>query len=897
PDDDHAGEVAALALAQAPTARRILVIGGGYSLCERFLGLPQVESVTWLHPDPDYPVRLLTVLPEARRINEARLRVPRLDPRRYLREPGTAYDLIILNLPDATTLSLNRYFTAGFYSLLRERLDPVRGVVAVRFSGGENYLGGELVNLGASLFVTLESVFPNYALQPGGESWLFASVEAPLTDSPDEARARFAAIPGAADVCLPDRLLSAFPPDRVEFQLSAYRQAAAHAPEGWLLNTAAHPKALLYALLLVGLQGGVAREVAAVVRQLSLMGPFLPFLPLILYGLLRFFYLRRGSPLAHTRGYSSPAPGANVAASVSERRSPFDAGFLVFSAGLAGMSFSLVLMFLYQSAFGSIYLQIGLLSSLFMLGLFTGGLAVERLLTRLGREPGWLLVVAIALHVGLMAAAFAAVDRIDRPAFVALFFLAGFLGGVYVPVAVFRLKRAGLDDPAAGGAVEWLDTLGGAAGGLLAGLWLLPLLGLAASLIFPALALVVNLPPQFLGACAAGTGDAVDRLARRAGYVLFGLSVFLLFASRAADRARPSESGELLRTAAEQLAPGLAFKVEHATRSDGPVVTYLVLEDGSCLFTTDQLAPDICGYGGPITLAVLIGREGDLCKARILRANESPQYQRQAEAWLDTLQGCNLFDMASMSGVDGASGATFTSRAIVETLRASGCLFSQEVLRRAPTGEQLPTRAFPFEKEAAVFLLLAVVALVLRRRPSVWIRCVFLLAVVLFLGWRWNMQYSAAHVLGVVAGAWPAAGLTVAFVLIAGVPVLAALFGNFYCGHLCPFGALQELIGELRPRSWAADPDKSAWRFARWVKYGLLFALLIGYALTRDAGLADMDPLNTVFSPLRSPLVVTLGITVLVLSVVYRRFWCRNFCPASAFLALINGLKLTVRWL
>ncbi|MBU1908673.1 MAG: 4Fe-4S binding protein, partial [Verrucomicrobia bacterium] len=67
--------------------------------------------------------------------------------------------------------------------------------------------------------------------------------------------------------------------------------------------------------------------------------------------------------------------------------------------------------------------------------------------------------------------------------------------------------------------------------------------------------------------------------------------------------------------------------------------------------------------------------------------------------------------------------------------------------------------------------------------------------------------------------------------------------------------------------------------------------------LTRNAGLADFDPLNTIFSPLRSPAVLTLGVTVLALSAVYRRFWCRNFCPAGAFLALINGLKLTVRWL
>ncbi|MDV7390289.1 hypothetical protein RZS08_02995, partial [Arthrospira platensis SPKY1] len=101
--------------------------------------------------------------------------------------------------------------------------------MAVRFSGGENYLGGDLANLGASLIATVGSVFPRQALQPGGESWLFAAEAAALTDSPEEARRRFAAIPGAESVSLPERLLSAFPPDRVAFQRAAYREAAARA--------------------------------------------------------------------------------------------------------------------------------------------------------------------------------------------------------------------------------------------------------------------------------------------------------------------------------------------------------------------------------------------------------------------------------------------------------------------------------------------------------------------------------------------------------------------------------------------------------------------------------------------------------------------------------------------
>lgn len=873
PDEEHAGEIAALGLAQAPAARRILVVGGGYSLCERFLQLEQVESVTWLHPDPDYPTRLLGVLPQEYHGRDARLRMPAADPRRFLEGDEARYDLAVLNLPDTTTLSLNRYGTREFYRRLRDRLDPAAGVAAIRFSGGENYLGGELVNLGASVLATVESVFPTNALQPGGESWLFASVGAELVDSPAAARDRLASIPGVGKVCLPERLLSAFPADRIEFQRAAYRQAAERAPPGWLLNTDARPRALLFALLVAGLQGGLARDTAAAVRALSVMGPWLLLLPWLLYGALRFAYRLRGRPVAAS--------------------SAFDAGFLVFSAGLAGMSFSLVLLFLYQSAFGSIYLQLGLLSALFMLGLFAGGWTVERVLVRLAREPAGLLPLAVALHAGLIACAGSVAGRL---AFSALFFLAGFFGGLYVPLAVFRLKRAGRGDATAGAAVEWLDTLGGSAGGLLLGLLILPLYGLAAALSATALALAANVPAHFLKVRGPAPGDAADRWARRLGYLLAGAAAFALFVSWTWERTRRVEPGVLLREAAGILAPGQPLLVKEARLADGRTVSYLEAEGGGFLFTTDQLAPQVSGYGGPITMGVLVDAKGALRAARILRARETPRYQKATEAWLGSLRGRNLFDMTSLRDVDGVSGATLTSTAVLETLRAAGCLFSQQVLKMSPSEAERSLRRFPFDKQAAVFLGLAVTALVLRRRPRPWFRRLFLLLVAVWLGWRWNMQYSAAHVLAAIAGAWPAAGVTLPFLLAAGVPALVAAFGNIYCGWLCPFGALQELAGELGPRAWKFDPEKPAWRYARWLKYGLLFILVLGYALRRDLGLADWDPLNAVFSPLRSPAVLALGVTVLVLSVAYRRFWCRHLCPAGAFLALLNGLKLTFRW-
>jgi polyferredoxin len=106
---------------------------------------------------------------------------------------------------------------------------------------------------------------------------------------------------------------------------------------------------------------------------------------------------------------------------------------------------------------------------------------------------------------------------------------------------------------------------------------------------------------------------------------------------------------------------------------------------------------------------------------------------------------------------------------------------------------------------------------------------------------------------------------------------------------------LQELVGDLRPRKLETDPEKSAWRYGRAVKYVLLALLVVLFGLTRDYSVLAADPLLTVFSPLRDQWALWLALGVVVLSFFFRRFWCRNLCPAGAFLALLGGAGILKR--
>ena len=898
PGAEHGAEVAALALAQRPQARRVLALGpGSLPICLQLLRVPGIATVTWLHPDPAYPRELLEAMPEALRVEglfnkEAmgRLEIPAMDPRRWLAEAPEPYDLIILNLPDATTLVLNRYFTQEFFALVRDRLSA-DGVAALRLSGAANYLGGELAYLGASAVATFGAVFEETALKPGDESWLLGAKGGGLTESPAALRDQFEAIPGAAAVYPPEGIVSLYLPDRIAFQREKYQRVIEETDTAVFLNRDHRPKALLYTLLVMLRRAGV-KGLAEHLPVLLAVGAWCIGLGILLYAGLRGAYLMRQQ---NAEGGGDPFH-------------VFDIGVLVAATGLAGMALSIVLMFRFQAGFGSLFLYIGLISALFMFGSFLGSVCCERLLSRRSREPRWFLSALVFGHLALLALVMSTAPQAGRGYYAVLFILAGCFTGVYFPFAAHRMRLAGRSVVASGAALEMLDHAGAATGAVATGVLLLPLFGSTATLGLLALLIAAALPafyisqrvptveggPRFRGGWPAGL-DAFDRAMRPLGYTLFGIGVFAVVASNLMAAAARGGVAERLETAARTM----AGEVPEGEKLESHFAEALQLPYFSCgeaaFFSTEHLAAGVIGYGGPVVLAIGLQRDGVLKDFQVLESNETPVYLELLSSWMNGLKGRRILDAAPFAGVDAVSGATLTSRAILDTLERSTHAFAAQVwdmqdlgASPAPTSRAIDTDFFLL----AAFLAAAVLV---RYRPGKWRRRLFLVASVLLLGlWR-NVQYSTPHVFSLLTLNAPQGWLSSVFVLIVLVPVITVLVGNVYCGYVCPFGALQELLGDLRPAALATDPDKHLWRYGRFVKYVLLLLVVVFFAMTRDPAVLSADPLVTVFSVARGREALVLGGGALLLAIPFRRFWCRNLCPAGAFLSLLNRIRLLRR--
>jgi len=286
PDHESAGRIAAIGLCQNPDAKRVLVIGSGLGLCYEFLRLPQLEHISWAHCDSEYIQKVDKFIPQRFKVRDERFHPLAGDVRLLLAGQKQYYDLVVLNLPDATSSVLNRYYTVEFYRRIKESL-RADGVLTVRVAGGENIMGTELINLGASTKLTLQKVFSQLVLTPGVDTWFIVSDSEELTGEPGTLRDRFAAIKGGSNIFPPQALLSVYLPDRAAAALENY--SAADLPEELLINRDSRPLTHLYSLLLAAKQSQA--PVAKFVKLLALAGPLAFLVPVLVFVVLRIIYI------------------------------------------------------------------------------------------------------------------------------------------------------------------------------------------------------------------------------------------------------------------------------------------------------------------------------------------------------------------------------------------------------------------------------------------------------------------------------------------------------------------------------------------------------------------------------------------------------------------------------
>jgi spermidine synthase len=461
PNPYEYGPIAHLVLLEHPSPKRVLLIGGGLGgLLDEMLKYP-IEEVHYVELDP----RLLSLteayLPEEERkaLEDAKVRVFYLDGRYFVKQARGKYryDVIFVHMPDPSTASLNRFYTLEFFEEAKALLEP-QGVLITSVSSAVAYIGEMVGNYTGSIYRTLGEVFPYVVVTPGQTNYFFAS-SSPNTITADIATltARYKERGVQTDYFSEHHFFNYLQPGQVRFverQLQGRRDVP--------LNTDARPVAYFFNLLLwEQFAGG---QLMPVLRSLSGIRLWYFFIALGIFLLVRLLVVRL---------LSSPL----------RRQKRFNCLLAIATTGFAGIVLEIVLIFAFQNIYGYVYERIGLIVALFMMGLALGGYLSNAVVLK--RQRDWSRVLAYIL-MGVVAYSLILVPILrwfpstmpgSEALFMFLVVIPGLLTGIEFPVASRLYIEEAAEMGFTAGVIDSADHAGAFVGAILAGIVLLPVMG------------------------------------------------------------------------------------------------------------------------------------------------------------------------------------------------------------------------------------------------------------------------------------------------------------------------------------------------------------------------------------------------------------------------------------
>jgi NosR/NirI family nitrous oxide reductase transcriptional regulator len=162
-----------------------------------------------------------------------------------------------------------------------------------------------------------------------------------------------------------------------------------------------------------------------------------------------------------------------------------------------------------------------------------------------------------------------------------------------------------------------------------------------------------------------------------------------------------------------------------------------------------------------------------------------------------------------------------------------------------------------------------------------------------YLGFYKASLVSVVDIFGAMSGTLPGFALALPYyVLIAFTVVSTILWGRVYCGRICAFGALTQMMDRIVPSRYRVELPPWLDRRAVYAKYVIL-AVAVLYVLGTGNNLVYryIEPF-WMFTLSGNALMWTL-LTVLLLATVFvRNLYCRYLCSVGAGLGILSQLTV-----
>ena len=195
--------------------------------------------------------------------------------------------------------------------------------------------------------------------------------------------------------------------------------------------------------------------------------------------------------------------------------------------------------------------------------------------------------------------------------------------------------------------------------------------------------------------------------------------------------------------------------------------------------------------------------------------------------------------------------------------------------------------------DLTLFTAFLVLALVSFFRKSVRLKYVTFIAAVGYLGFWKSTLLSVTDIFRVADLSLPIFKYNLAWYLFAVFAMVSTvLWGRLYCGRICAYGALTQLLDPIVPRKMRFEIPVRIEKHANLIKYGVLALVLAYFFATRDVGVYRFVEPFWMFG-LFGTTGMWIGLAVLLVATVFvRNLYCRFLCPVGAMLGILSNLTV-----
>jgi polyferredoxin len=214
----------------------------------------------------------------------------------------------------------------------------------------------------------------------------------------------------------------------------------------------------------------------------------------------------------------------------------------------------------------------------------------------------------------------------------------------------------------------------------------------------------------------------------------------------------------------------------------------------------------------------------------------------------------------------------------------------------ADEDEAVPSWTADFKEQAVdltMFASFATLALIGFFRKSERLKWITMGVAVVYLGFARSQLITVVNIFGLTQWNLPVFRHNMTWYLFAIFTIVTTvLWGRLYCGRVCAFGSMTQLLDKVVPARLRFDVPRRIEQRAAYIKYGLLGGTVLYFLVTKDISIYRYVEPFWMFSRQAST-GMWIGLAVLLTATVFvRNLYCRFLCPVGAFLGLLSNLTV-----